>query len=77
MMIELPTVFVRAGRGRIRILRLASDARHIYPARYTVRPGGAWCRLCGCTDAFGCIGGCGWVNARKTCCTRCYERMLT
>ncbi|HEU4619201.1 MAG TPA: hypothetical protein VFV10_14270 [Gammaproteobacteria bacterium] len=29
------------------------------------------CRKCGCTDEFGCDGGCSWVNARRTLCSRC------
>lgn len=29
------------------------------------------CRKCGCTDSFACEGGCAWVNAEHTLCSRC------
>lgn len=76
-MIELPSIRIRLSPGRIRVLRLASDGRHIHPARYIARVGPGTCRACGCTDHWGCIGGCGWVNATRDLCSRCFERMLT
>lgn len=27
------------------------------------------CRICGCTDAFGCIEGCAWVDEEHTLCS--------
>lgn len=29
------------------------------------------CRVCGCTDAFACNGGCHWMDAKHTICSRC------
>ena len=34
------------------------------------------CSVCGCTDRYGCDGGCGWANAEHTLCTRCIERIV-
>lgn len=68
---------IRLAAGRTRVLRLAVVGRHCYPLRYTVEPGQALCQRCGCTDRFGCVGGCGWVNATQTLCSRCLERILT
>lgn len=29
------------------------------------------CRECGCTDEWGCDGGCSWANAKHTLCSAC------
>lgn len=76
-MIEARSILIRAGKGRVRVLRLAGDGRHTYPARYTVWWGGGVCRSCGCTEQIACMGGCAWVNAARTRCSRCDERILT
>jgi hypothetical protein len=31
------------------------------------------CRVCGCTDEYGCDVGCGWVNSTHTLCSECVE----
>lgn len=33
------------------------------------------CRVCGCTDARACPGGCWWVEPTYTLCSRCLRRM--
>ena len=34
-------------------------------------PKSGTCRLCGCTDEFGCDSGCSWVDPDHTLCSRC------
>lgn len=75
-MIESRSHLIRAGHGQLRVLRLAADGAQLALHRYRAHTGSGTCRLCGCTDAYGCIGGCGWVNRRMTLCSRCYERRL-
>jgi hypothetical protein len=72
-MVEAPRHLIRAGAGRVRVLRLVVDAGHCYPLRYTTRQ---YCRMCGCTEAHACLGGCAWADAGKTVCTACVERMI-
>lgn len=67
---------IRLPAGRIRVLRLVCADRHTWPLRYQATRGPGCCRQCGCTDRFGCAGGCGWVDRRRTLCSRCYERMF-
>lgn len=74
-MIEAPRHLIRAGAGRVRVLRLVVDAGHCYPLRYHARPGPGMCRMCGCTDRYACASGCGWANKTKTICARCEERI--
>jgi len=38
-----------------------------------LRPGR--CLVCGCTDAWGCAGGCWWVDAYGVLCSRCARNM--
>lgn len=71
-MIESRSHLICAGAGRVKVLRLAADGQHIYPAVYTVYPEQRWCRSCGCTELFGCVGGCAWVLPNL--CSRCFER---
>lgn len=30
------------------------------------------CLKCGCTDEYGCAGGCSWADGDHTLCTACY-----
>lgn len=32
------------------------------------------CRTCGCTDEFGCEGGCSWVDRAHTLCSSCSSK---
>lgn len=75
MTIEAPRHLIRAPGGRVRVLRLVCNRQYCYPLRYTAYPGPGMCAQCGCTDRWGCLGGCGWANASKTVCTRCEERI--
>lgn len=59
-MIEAPSHIIRAGHGRVRVLRLVVSGGHTYPLRYTTR---VYCRRCGCCERFACQGGCAWANA--------------
>jgi hypothetical protein len=36
---------------------------------YPLKPGVCFC--CGCTDLYGCDGGCEWVDALQTLCSEC------
>jgi hypothetical protein len=76
-MIEARSHLVHHTRSRIRVLRLAVIDGRVAMHRYIARRGPGTCERCGCTDAYSCFGGCGWVNATHTLCSRCYERMLT
>jgi len=75
-MIEAPRHLIRAGRGRVRVLRLVADGDHCLALAYTVPIGSGTCCRCGCTDRYGCGGGCAWANASHTICTRCLEKEL-
>lgn len=75
-MVEAPRHLIRAGAGRIRVLRLVVDGRQAWPLRYEAERGPGVCRGCGCTDRFGCIGHCAWVNEERTLCSSCYEKLL-
>ena len=75
-MIESPRHQIDAGGGVIRVLRLVAVDGHTRALRYYVRLGPGVCRACLCTDRHACLGGCGWVNAAHTLCTRCYARLL-
>lgn len=76
-MTEFPHQLIRAGRGRLRVLRVARSCGRCYPLRYTVTIGARGvCRGCGCTDRWGCATGCAWANSAHTICTRCLERMV-
>jgi hypothetical protein len=74
--IQTRSHLIRAGAGKVRVLRLAVVGRFVYPLRYTARSGPGCCQYCGCTDRYGCGGGCGWANASHTICTRCLEQEL-
>jgi hypothetical protein len=76
-MIEARSHLIRAGAGRVRVLRLAIVDGHCEPFRYIAHYGRGTCYVRGCTDAYGCYGGCAWANASHTICTRCLERQLT
>jgi len=75
-MIHAPSHLIRAGKGRIKVLRLAFVGNHCYPLRYTVRPGEEMCAHCGCTNRYGCPEGCGWVDLAHTVCSRCFKRSM-
>ena len=32
------------------------------------------CRICGCTDEHGCVGGCYWIE--EDLCSKCAERLI-
>lgn len=73
-MFEAPSHLIRIPGG-VRVLRLAADTARCYPLAYTVRRDQAYCRMCGCTARFGCIGRCGWADTARTICTRCAEKV--
>jgi hypothetical protein len=76
-MTEARSYLIRLSSGRTRVLRLHADGERCYPLAYTVERGQAMCERCGCTDRFGCARKhcCYWVDASKTLCSRCSERM--
>jgi hypothetical protein len=57
-MITARPVLIRAGSGVIRVLRLHADAGGIWPLAYEVHPDEDMCRVCGCTNLFGCTPRC-------------------
>jgi len=74
-MIEHSTL-IRAGAGRVKVLRLMCDGPSCWPLRYEVSPDEDMCRVCGCTNIFGCASPhCYWANATHTLCSRCAERI--
>lgn len=75
-MIEARSTLIRAAGGRVRVLRATFAHGRCWALRYTVPVGTPMCRMCGCTDAIGCVGGCAWVTARRDLCSRCLERRL-
>lgn len=75
-MIEAPSHLIRAGRGQLKVLRLAIVDGRTQPVAYMARRGRGCCAVCGCTDLYACVGGCGWANASHTRCTRCLEEEL-
>jgi len=75
-MIEAPSHLIRLPDRHVRVLRLVCADGHTWPLSYEVHPDEDMCRSCGCTNIFGCEGGCAWANASHTLCTRCLERRL-
>jgi hypothetical protein len=73
--IEARSHLIRLPGGRVRVLRLVAGAT-TYALHYDVHPDEDMCLRCGCTDIFGCVGGCSWANAAHTICTRCVERSM-
>ncbi len=71
-----PRVQIKIAGGRVRVLRLAAIGRHCLPLRYTVFRGRPMCRVCGCTNRFGCPGGCQWVDSTRDLCSRCVKRSV-
>jgi hypothetical protein len=74
-MIEVRSHLIRLP-GRVRVLRLAVDGNQFWPLAYEVHSDEDMCRVCGCTNLFGCVSGCAWANATHTICTRCLEKEL-
>jgi hypothetical protein len=68
-MIERSTL-IRAGAGRVRVLRVLCDGRSCWPLSYEVTPDQAWCRRYGCSAPHCC-----WANTKRTLCSRCAERI--
>lgn len=75
-MIEAPSHIIRAGRGRVKVLRLAIVDGRTVPCAYIARSGPGMCQHCGCTDAYACVGGCSWVDLAHTVCSRCFKRSM-
>lgn len=74
-MTHAPSHLIALGRGRVRVLRLFAG-QATYALRYTVEAGQSFCRVCGCTETYGCSPQCGWVDRQHTLCSRCLERMV-
>lgn len=70
------STLIHAGGGRVRVLRLTASQGRVWPLRYTVGRGEPMCRICGCIEEIGCVGGCGWVTAKRDLCSRCFEKEL-
>lgn len=73
-MIEPPSHLVRLPGRRVRVLRLIIDGKSCWPFDYEVAPGERMCRKCGCTDVYGCPGGCAWVTETHDLCSRCFTK---
>ena len=61
--------------GGVRVLRTICGVA-CYLLAYDVPRGEPYCRVCGCTDIFGCAGGCAWADKKHTICTQCLEKEL-
>ena len=75
-MIEAPSHLIDAGHGRVRVLRLVCADGHTWPLRYETDPCQGMCEYCGCTDRYGCEGGCYWVDLAHTVCSRCFTKEM-
>jgi hypothetical protein len=75
-MTETRSHLIRQSAGVTRVLRLVCADGRAWPLAYEVHPDEDMCRLCGCTEIFGCPDGCAWANASHTICTRCLEKEL-
>ena len=60
--------------GGVRVLRLVATNDQCWPLAYDVPRGERCCRVCGCTDIFGCAGGCSWATPTHDLCTRCLRK---
>jgi hypothetical protein len=67
---------IRQSAGVVRVLRLVCADGRAWALAYEVSPHEDMCRVCGCTEIFGCPDGCSWANASHTICTRCLEKEL-
>jgi len=72
-MIEARPHMIRIPGGGVRVLRTICGVA-CYLLAYDVPRGERMCRSCGCTDIFGCAGGCAWVTPTHDLCTRCYRK---
>lgn len=75
-MITTHSTLIRAGNGRVRVLRLRTIGRVLMLLPYQVAPGEDMCGRCGCTDLLGCVGGCAWADLAHTVCSRCFKRSM-
>jgi hypothetical protein len=75
-MIATRATLIRAGAGRVRVLRLRTIGRVLMLLPYEVRHNEAMCQRCGCTELLGCPGGCYWATAAHDLCSRCAGRMV-
>lgn len=74
-MTEAPSHLIRLPAGRVRVLRVFAG-RRCYALDYEVHPDEDMCATCGCTNIFGCAGGCHWVDLAHTVCSRCFKREM-
>lgn len=58
------------GRGKQVTASEATVIARVLYGRAPLEPEGI-CRVCGCTDEWGCDGGCSWVDAEHTLCSEC------
>jgi hypothetical protein len=74
-MLESRSHLIRIKGGGVRVLRLFAGAT-TYALRYDVPRGVRMCRHCGCTDVYGCAGGCAWISPTHDLCSRCHTKGL-
>jgi len=74
-MIIAPPRVIRSDNGGFRVYRAYVEDGAWQTLRYSVPPGLAMCRGCGCTTRWGCAPPCAWADPSGTICTRCAERM--
>lgn len=70
-MTEASSHIIRHTQARVRVLRTAVIDGQICFHEHLAPRGRGRCQACGCTDAYGCIGGCAWWDTTHRLCSRC------
>ena len=66
---------VHAARVNFVTISVAQDqCKRWNERKQPATPARGVCRVCGCTDAHACEGGCSWVDDEHTLCSRCAEK---
>lgn len=59
---------IERGRGKPPTAGEAGAIAHVLYGQWEIE---GVCRICGCTDEWGCDGGCSWADPQHTICSEC------